>query len=663
MKRFLLILILPILLSAQPASRISRQDTLRAYLADTIYVKNRFRVNSIARFDSTVTIKGFQVDSSTVLTRGIDQVVTGTKYWTARQYLTSIATDTIERYKNSSSSGIFVRTNHFFLLDTSITTAFARPSSLWWFGRKFNDTVSYTFNNSFASTNGGARFALEMYKGLSGGLPLTSRFIQLMLIDTAHVFHWNAAKSSEFSYGKFSIDNGNFSVLAGNSNMDSMLTVKNGGVFYRSNSSYDTSYAPVTSYTHNAPAFVKSLSMSTDYYSYVGVSQDAVLGLFSADEGDHGSTIDLGEVGLTSGAIVNKWTMGRSSSSGSNKAALAFNFGNNKDYALNTTKAFLDTSGNFYLNKNSSVAGILFGAYNQRSIQRISLDTAGAMSVSSDLGAGSVTAMFTNYSDANAANFVGRRARGNSSAAGQTLSGDRIFFISARGYTNGGAFSVNNMGAISINANENITASAQGTNISFETMQNGTTSRTTDLIIDKVNSGTRATFGSTAGTGTGNVYMDSLYVRTTLAIDGSRNLVNIGTISSGAVTSTRMSTLDTLTTSHIKGKTSAPTIAAGTGAGTSPSVSIVTNSTDLAGEILVRTGTTPTANGDIATVTFNKTYTRPPQVVLFPATGLAAAHNTLVYVKSSTGSTFVLTDTVTALTASQVYRWKYHIIE
>ena len=117
--------------------------------------------------------------------------------------------------------------------------------------------------------------------------------------------------------------------------------------------------------------------MSTDYYSYVGVSQDAVLGLFSADEGDHGSTIDLGEVGLTSGAIVNKWTMGRSSSSGSNKAALAFNFGNNKDYALNTTKAFLDTSGNFYLNKNSSVAGILFGAYNQRSIQRISLDTAG----------------------------------------------------------------------------------------------------------------------------------------------------------------------------------------------------------------------------------------------------------------------------------------------
>ena len=132
---------------------------------------------------------------------------------------------------------------------------------------------------------------------------------------------------------------------------------------------------------------------------------------------------------------------------------------------------------------------------------------------------------------------------------------------------------------------------------------------------------------------------------------------------SGTITSTRMSTLDTLTTSHIKGKTSAPTIAAGTGAGTSPSVSIVTNSTDLAGEILVRTGTTPTANGDIATVTFNKKYTRPPQVVLTPSTGLAAAHAALVYIKSTSGSTFVVTDTVTALTASQVYRWKYHVIE
>jgi len=131
----------------------------------------------------------------------------------------------------------------------------------------------------------------------------------------------------------------------------------------------------------------------------------------------------------------------------------------------------------------------------------------------------------------------------------------------------------------------------------------------------------------------------------------------------GAMNAKSKSVLDTIATSHLIGQSSAPTIAAGTGAGTSPSVSIVTNSTDLAGEILVRTGTTPTANGDIVTVTFNKNYTRPPQVVLTPSTGLAAAHAALVYIKSTSGSTFVVTDTVTALTASQVYRWKYHVIE
>ena len=101
MKRFLLILILPILLSAQPASRISRQDTLRAYLADTIYVKNRFRVSAIARFDSTVMIKGFQVDSSTLATKGTTQVLTGTKYIAPRWYFNSVGVDTI----SSRSSG------------------------------------------------------------------------------------------------------------------------------------------------------------------------------------------------------------------------------------------------------------------------------------------------------------------------------------------------------------------------------------------------------------------------------------------------------------------------------------------------------------------------------------------------------------------------------
>lgn len=57
MKKFLLLIILlPLFSFPQPASRISRQDTLRAYLADTIYAKSRIRISSIARFDSMVSI-------------------------------------------------------------------------------------------------------------------------------------------------------------------------------------------------------------------------------------------------------------------------------------------------------------------------------------------------------------------------------------------------------------------------------------------------------------------------------------------------------------------------------------------------------------------------------------------------------------------------------
>ena len=177
------------------------------------------------------------------------------------------------------------------------------------------------------------------------------------------------------------------------------------------------------------------------------------------------------------------------------------------------------------------------------------------------------------------------------------------------------------------------------------------------MRLSAVNGRPTLTIGTTTLNGAGRLYIDSLYFGTTLRFNAN------GDATLGTVNSTGMSVLDTTTTSHLKGKSSAPTIAEGTGAGTSPSVSIVTNSTDLAGEILVRTGTTPTANGDIVTVTFNKNYTRPPQVVLTPSTGLAAAHAALVYIKSTSGSTFVVTDTVTALTASQVYRWKYHVIE
>jgi hypothetical protein len=59
------------------------------------------------------------------------------------------------------------------------------------------------------------------------------------------------------------------------------------------------------------------------------------------------------------------------------------------------------------------------------------------------------------------------------------------------------------------------------------------------LFLDYDVGSPRVTVGSTAGTGDGKLYLgDSLYHATTLVMDGSRNFVNIGTIGSGAITST-----------------------------------------------------------------------------------------------------------------------------
>ena len=64
------------------------------------------------------------------------------------------------------------------------------------------------------------------------------------------------------------------------------------------------------------------------------------------------------------------------------------------------------------------------------------------------------------------------------------------------------------------------------------------TANGTRFLIDAANGGSRVTVGTSAGTGDGLLYAgDSLYIGTTLALDASRN-ASLGTISSGAITST-----------------------------------------------------------------------------------------------------------------------------
>lgn len=117
---------------------------------------------------------------------------------------------------------------------------------------------------------------------------------------------------------------------------------------------------------------------------------------------------------------------------------------------------------------------------------------------------------------------------------------------------------------------------------------------------------------------------------------------------------------------HLNGGSSAPTIAAGAGAGTSPTISI--SGTDLAGYVTVTTGTLPTLSAIVATVTFNATYGAAAKTALLTPANLATAALSgigMVYIDQAgiTATTFDLTAGATALTAATTYKWYYTVIK
>lgn len=118
--------------------------------------------------------------------------------------------------------------------------------------------------------------------------------------------------------------------------------------------------------------------------------------------------------------------------------------------------------------------------------------------------------------------------------------------------------------------------------------------------------------------------------------------------------------------SHLVGNSSTPTISAGTGSGTSPSVSVT--GTDMGGYISITTGTSPTLNATVSTITFNTAYSSTPRVVqITPANNNAAilTGGNTVYVDQVgiTTTTFALTAGTTALTAGTSYKWYYSVIQ
>ena len=114
---------------------------------------------------------------------------------------------------------------------------------------------------------------------------------------------------------------------------------------------------------------------------------------------------------------------------------------------------------------------------------------------------------------------------------------------------------------------------------------------------------------------------------------------------------------------HLIAGGTAPTITAGAGAGTSPTVAVAGG--DAGGDVTITTGTSPAAsNAAVATVNFASAYASAPRVVLFPAGANSAALSgaTHPYVTSTTTG-FTIQAGGSALAASTQYKWNYVVIQ
>jgi hypothetical protein len=226
---------------------------------------------------------------------------------------------------------------------------------------------------------------------------------------------------------------------------------------------------------------------------------------------------------------------------------------------------------------------------------------------------------------------------------------------------NNGVFTFNN--TLDDNAGNIITrnpvAATSGTNqggpthIWRQNYWNGTVSSADDWkITPSLGTGTNPTSTWTLGySGTSGAH--SIALRAPVAITNA-----------GANTTLTVAQANMITSSY---SANLPTIAAGTGAGTTPTVAMVANSHTNGGGFTVTAGTTPTASATVVTVTFNTaTGTVPANNVfcaVYPANVLTAALSgtAAVFVSSaSSTASFVATVGSTALTAAGAYAWTYH---
>lgn len=119
----------------------------------------------------------------------------------------------------------------------------------------------------------------------------------------------------------------------------------------------------------------------------------------------------------------------------------------------------------------------------------------------------------------------------------------------------------------------------------------------------------------------------------------------------------RLNTTQTLTnktlnspilTTGVKTSGSAPTIVAGPGAGTSPTVTVTGN--DIAGLISITVGASPATSSIVATISFSVTLSSVPKAIILTPSSGATGTTARMYVDqaSTTASQFIIRDGTTA---------------
>jgi hypothetical protein len=147
--------------------------------------------------------------------------------------------------------------------------------------------------------------------------------------------------------------------------------------------------------------------------------------------------------------------------------------------------------------------------------------------------------------------------------------------------------------------------------------------------------------------------------------------IRLATVTTGSSTITSISD-NRLSTMHagqrlpqlthlLSTTTAAPGIAAGSAAGTGPTVSIA--GTDLAGTISITTGSSP-GTGILATITFTVAFSAAPRTILLAAANAATAGVAVSwYANAANITTAVFTvDAASALSAATAYKWYYTVI-